>query len=193
MSKLRFSAVLMVLAGSILVLAPAAGAQQRGPGDISAEVAKAKADFFSRFSAMASDPTTNQDRYDAIYYYSHAEMTANCDHILRNFLGEPYSLAGVGDTESGGRISMAQNAPNPFTGTTRISFSPPVGQGVELSVCDVRGREVARLLDGKVEAGVHSVTWDGRVAAGHQAAPGVYWYRMRTADTMLTRRMVLLK
>jgi len=127
------------------------------------------------------------------YRYSHAEMTANCDYILRNFLKEPYALAGVNDTSSGGKISMAQNAPNPFTGTTRISFSLPVGQGVELSVYDVRGREVVRLLDGKVDAGPHSVTWDGKAAAGYSAAPGVYWYRMRTGDKVLTRRMVLLK
>ncbi len=127
------------------------------------------------------------------YRYSHAEMTANCEYILRNLLGEPYDPAGIDDTGSAGKISMAQNAPNPFTGTTRISFSLPSGQDVALSVYDVRGREVVRLLDGKVDAGRHSVTWDGRADAGYQAAPGVYWYRMRAGDKVLTRRMVFLK
>jgi hypothetical protein len=127
------------------------------------------------------------------YRYSHAEMMANCEFILRNLLGEPYSPAGIDDRESTGKISMAQNAPNPFTGTTRISFSVPAEQRVEMSVYDVRGREVVRLLEGKVDAGRHSVTWDGRAGAGYPAAPGIYWYRMRAGDMVLTRRMVLLK
>ena len=88
---------------------------------------------------------------------------------------------------------MAQNAPNPFTGTTRISFSLPAEQQVEMSVYDVRGREVVRLVDGELDAGRHSVTWDGRAGRGYPAAPGVYWYRMRAGDRVLTRRMVLLK
>jgi len=44
-------------------------AQSKGPGDISAEVARAKADFYARFASLASDPTTNQSKYDVEYYW----------------------------------------------------------------------------------------------------------------------------
>jgi flagellar hook assembly protein FlgD len=120
-------------------------------------------------------------------------MSSNCDYILRNFLNEPYDPAAAGViAESGDRVSMAQNAPNPFMGTTRISFSLPAEQEVRIRVYDVMGREVATLMDSKADAGKHSVTWNGRGSSGHRAAPGVYWYSLRAGEEVLTRRMVLL-
>jgi hypothetical protein len=127
------------------------------------------------------------------YRYSHSEMAANCDFILSNMLGEPYDPAGIDDPEFKGTVRLAQNFPNPFLGTTRIFFNLPAEEHVLMSVYDVRGREVTRLLDARVEAGRHSLTWDGRTDDGYQASPGVYWYRMMAGGKSVTRRMVLLK
>jgi hypothetical protein len=127
------------------------------------------------------------------YRYSHAEIMANVDYILRNLLDEPYDPgAGIDDTAKG-PISLAQNAPNPFSSSTRISFSLPVAGAARMSIYDVRGREVARVVDEKLGAGRHDVAWNGRDKAGRTVAPGVYWYSLSANGKALTRRMVVLK
>ncbi len=59
---------------------------------------------------------------------------------------------------------------------------------VRLVVYDVRGREMARLVDGALPAGQYRVTWQ---AAG--VPSGVYLYRLTAGAFIETRRMVLLR
>ena len=61
--------IVMAVAGLSLLGAEVGWAQSKGPGDISAEIARAKADFYARFAALASDPTANQAKYDVTYYW----------------------------------------------------------------------------------------------------------------------------
>lgn len=85
-------------------------------------------------------------------------------------------------------FSLQQNYPNPFNPTTSISFDLPQATAVKLSVFDVLGREVAVLVNGKLTAGNHAVTFD---AAGMQS--GMYIYRLETANSTMTKSMVLMK
>ncbi|MCX6639142.1 MAG: M20/M25/M40 family metallo-hydrolase [bacterium] len=84
--------------------------------------------------------------------------------------------------------SLGQNYPNPFNPLTSISFSLPQAGLVKLSVFDVMGREVAKLVNGVREAGAHSVTFD---ATG--LASGVYLYKLEAGDYTATNKMVLMK
>ena len=66
--------------------------------------------------------------------------------------------------------------------TTRIQFTNGTENGrVVLQIFDVTGRLVRKLVDGKMTAGVHEVTWDGSFDNGSAAPSGMYFYRM-TAD-----------
>ena len=91
------------------------------------------------------------------------------------------------------RARLDQNVPNPFNPETTIRFAVPEAGPVELSVYDVQGRVVSKLIDGTVPVGEHSVRWSGRTASGSPAASGVYYYRLRTAQDEESRRMVLVK
>jgi hypothetical protein len=126
------------------------------------------------------------------YRYDHAGMYANCDYILRNIFGEPYSGAGIEDVVAT-RISLSQNSPNPFGAGTRIAFSLSSTADVKLSVFDVRGREVARLADERFEAGRHAVTWNGTDSGGRRVASGVYWCLLESGDKALTRKMIRIR
>jgi hypothetical protein len=88
---------------------------------------------------------------------------------------------------------LLQNTPNPFNPTTTIHFALAERSLVEVTVYDVRGRMVQRLLNEEMPAGVHSVGWNGQTINGAPAASGVYFYRMRAGSFVETRRMVLLK
>jgi hypothetical protein len=88
---------------------------------------------------------------------------------------------------------LHDNRPNPFNPTTSIAYDVPRAEHVRLSIYDVRGREVARLVDAVQPAGRHTATWDGRTAAHEPAASGVYFYRIVAGDFARTKKMVLLK
>jgi hypothetical protein len=89
-------------------------------------------------------------------------------------------------------LALEQNRPNPFRAATRISFATPRAAHVSLTVHDVAGRLVRVLVDRHMEPGPHAETWDGRDARGTLVDSGVYFYRLRSRDRELTRRMMLL-
>jgi hypothetical protein len=61
---------------------------------------------------------------------------------------------------SAATFDMDQNYPNPFNPSTTIRFSVPERSSVTLTVNDMLGREMATLVNGTVESGVHQVVFD---------------------------------
>lgn len=84
--------------------------------------------------------------------------------------------------------------PNPFNPRTTISFTLDRSGPATVQVFDAAGRLVKTLLaGGSLEAGDHSVEWDGRDDAGRPMPSGTYLARLETADFATVRKMVLLK
>jgi hypothetical protein len=79
------------------------------------------------------------------------------------------------------RFALEQNYPNPFNPSTRISFSLPVLSNVTITVYDMLGQQVARLVNGSLPAGSHDVVWNGKDNTGRSVASGVYFYRLDAA------------
>lgn len=90
-------------------------------------------------------------------------------------------------------LALHQNVPNPFNPSTRIEFSLPQRDAVDLGVYDVAGRRLTTLLTGSVDAGPHTVSWDGKTTGGATAAAGIYRYVLTTSAGRLSRSMVLVK
>lgn len=80
--------------------------------------------------------------------------------------------------------------PNPAPGEATVALSLPTRSHATLTVLDVRGRVVRRLVDRALEAGEHRVVWDGRTDRGQRAAAGVYFLRGVFAGRAETRRIV---
>jgi len=99
----------------------------------------------------------------------------------------------VSARSAGFSLGLMQNVPNPFNPTTTISFSLPQRMRVMITVYDAQGREVIALLDATRPAGMNDVVWDGRNAAGNRVTSGVYFYRLKAGDRVLTKKMLLLK
>nr|MEE4269068.1 C25 family cysteine peptidase [Candidatus Krumholzibacteria bacterium] len=91
------------------------------------------------------------------------------------------------------RLSLAQNAPNPFNPRTEIKFSLPSAQKVELKIYNVEGRLVKTLVNGRQDAGTHTQIWSGQDDRGGRVASGLYFYRLTTDSGVLTRKMTLVK
>jgi hypothetical protein len=83
---------------------------------------------------------------------------------------------------------LDQNYPNPFNPTTLIRFSVPDRNRYSLKVFDVLGREIVRLLDGELTAGVHEIQFNAS-----KFSSGIYFYQLQSKSAVLTRKLVLLK
>ncbi len=84
--------------------------------------------------------------------------------------------------------SISQNYPNPFNPSTNIKFELPIASNVMIVVYDLLGREVATLIDDKMQAGYHQVTFDASLLAS-----GMYIYRITAGNYTSTKKMLLIK
>lgn len=91
------------------------------------------------------------------------------------------------------QTDLLQNYPNPFNPETMIRFDLPQRSHITVEVLDVLGRTVKVLVDGATDPGRHVVTWDGKNREGDNAASGVYFSRLKTADGIWTKKMLLLR
>ena len=89
--------------------------------------------------------------------------------------------------------ALEQNIPNPFNPSTTIKYQVPTAGEVNLVIYNLLGQEVRNLVQGSMDAGFHSVVWDGMDELGKQVASGIYIYRLSANNFNQVRRMMLLK
>ena len=88
---------------------------------------------------------------------------------------------------------LAQNFPNPFSGTTTIGFTVSDPGPVSLKIFDPLGREVAEPLNRRMLPGHHEIEIRSEeLKKGPGPATGVLFYRLRSGDHVETRKMILL-
>jgi hypothetical protein len=91
------------------------------------------------------------------------------------------------------RLTIGRVIPNPAGAESRLDYTLAEARHVDIAVYDVAGRRVRVLESGLRAAGQHFATWDGRAADGSQAPSGVYFFRLRSAETVLSSRVVRLR
>lgn len=88
---------------------------------------------------------------------------------------------------------LGQNFPNPVTELTNIPFTLVRAGEASIEIFDYLGNRAVTLLDGYMQAGNNTVSWDGKDASGHQLPGGVYLYILKTEQGMQSKRMVLIR
>jgi hypothetical protein len=83
--------------------------------------------------------------------------------------------------------------PNPFRGGTTLRYDLATSSKVRLTVYDVTGRAVRRLVDTFAAPGRYSATWDGTRDDGQPVAAGMYFYRLETDHGGGAARVVRLQ
>ncbi|MCZ6818680.1 MAG: T9SS type A sorting domain-containing protein [Calditrichaeota bacterium] len=90
-------------------------------------------------------------------------------------------------------IALHQNYPNPFNQGTTISYDLNKSAITQLTIYNLRGETIRRLISGVQTTGKHQLAWDGRDDSGRVVSSGVYFYSLKVGESVRTRRMVLLK
>ncbi len=86
------------------------------------------------------------------------------------------------------QFALHQNYPNPFNPSTTIRFDVASPSDVTLKVYDMLGQEIAVLFEGLAESGSYTIEFNAKTFAS-----GVYFYRAEVGQTLLTRKMMLVR
>jgi len=90
-------------------------------------------------------------------------------------------------------FALHQNYPNPFNPVTEIQFDVPQESQVQLTIYNIMGQEVTTLNNRMLQAGFHSIRWDGTNGLGEQVSTGVYFYRLSSPAFTSTKKMIMVK
>ncbi len=85
------------------------------------------------------------------------------------------------------------NFPNPFNPETTLFFSLPNEQEIELTIYNLKGQKVRELAKGQFPSGNNSVVWNGKDDNGKQVGSGLYLYKFKTHNKIISKKMLLLK
>lgn len=83
---------------------------------------------------------------------------------------------------------LYQNYPNPFNPVTQIKFDLAEKSDIKLNVYNVSGQIVDQISSGSLDAGFHTVEFDGS-----KLNSGVYYYTLESEGKSITRKMILMK
>jgi hypothetical protein len=102
-------------------------------------------------------------------------------------------MTGIASPLPGAPAVLLANRPNPFNPETAITFRLGEPGRVVVDVYDPAGRRVARLFDGAMGSGLHTVAWGGVDDGGTAVPSGVYFARLLAGRYAETRKMVLVR
>jgi cell wall-associated NlpC family hydrolase len=130
------------------------------------------------YLAFPLETTANDDEFDNVI-----------SNVHKYFLEE---IVSVGNNQVENLIfHLSQNYPNPFNPTTIIRYQIPKhiqNNNVTLKIFDVLGNEVATLVDDQKSVGNYQVTFNSE-----NFSSGVYLYRLRAGNYILSKKMLLIK
>ena len=91
-------------------------------------------------------------------------------------------------------FNLEQNYPNPFNPETEITFHVPLDYTgkVKINVYNLMGQNIKTLYNGSIQAGLHTIKWDGRDKNGFNTTSGTYIYSLEAGDYKVYKKMLKL-
>jgi len=110
------------------------------------------------------------------------------DRDTLNFVAIVEPTAVENEGEQPNEYYLAQNFPNPFNPSTKISYGIQEAGVVTIKVYNILGSEVATLVNEHKPAGNYEVSF-----GKNELASGIYIYRLTANNFVQTRKMILEK
>jgi hypothetical protein len=146
--------------------------------------------------ALASISIASEQSYEMSYaLLSNVMITnGNADSlgvVVHNLDWSNKSLIAKNDEPQS--CTLGQNFPNPFNPSTKIVYRLQKASQVRLSIYDITGREVNRLVDRFQSSGEYTFVWNSNDSNGQKLASGMYFARLKVDNISVSRKMVMTK
>ncbi len=109
-------------------------------------------------------------------------------YIGKDTLVVNYSTTDVVDSQIPRIFSLQQNYPNPFNPVTIIKYAVPKTSFVNITVYDLLGREIVKLVNEEKPPGNYNIKFNGS-----NLTSGIYFYRLQSGGFSETKKLILLK
>jgi hypothetical protein len=152
--------------------------------DLVFKVAEGKVPQFSTF-------TTDSPGHELTFIYNQeVEGKLQVQSVLPEFEANVDFKGGAEQLPT--VYALSQNFPNPFNPSTSFALSLPEASDYSIRIFNITGQAV-KSYSGHLEAGIHTIVWDGRNEQGSSVASGVYFYKAEASGFTETRKMMMLK
>ena len=98
------------------------------------------------------------------------------------------------------QTKLLGNFPNPFSlssnsrsSHTEIGFYLEKESAVEISIYNVKGQEIKKILDENCPKGLNQIYWNGQDSVGKDVSSGIYFYVMKTDKKQFSKKMLVVK
>ena len=129
---------------------------------------------------MRRTPISDPDNSD--YWISSSELHGSPNS--NDIISDVSRIKGIITNQ----FQLYQNYPNPFNPTTTITYEIAERGKVELLIYDILGREVEVLENKTKDAGFYQIQFD---ASNYSS--GVYFYKLRTDNKQIVKKLAILK
>jgi Peptidase family M28/FlgD Ig-like domain/Immune inhibitor A-like, MAM domain len=102
-------------------------------------------------------------------------------------------MSAVEDDFSSQRLSFRTASAVPARNQALLRLDLPQAAQARVQIYDAAGRRVRTLTDSYLNAGNHTIAWDGTTDAGVSAESGVFWAKAQVAGKELTARLMLVR
>ena len=90
-------------------------------------------------------------------------------------------------------FSLDNNFPNPFNPGTTIQYTIGKQTYVSIEIYNIVGEKIRSLIKEVQSPGKYEVYWDGKDRNNHQVSTGVYLYKFQAGQTIISKKMILIK
>lgn len=129
--------------------------------------------FYFTYSYNGLEQNTSQNSHTYIIGSCNSLKTDNEINIPNNFSIKTY--------------------PNPFNPSINIDYGLNKSTHISLIIYDIKGQIVKSLIDSKMEAGYYSTVWDSKNTKGLHVSAGIYFCSILTNNSMITKKIILVK
>ena len=91
------------------------------------------------------------------------------------------------------KLNIKYAHPNPSNNSISLSFEIPSSKNVNLSIFDMKGRNIRQMNLGVLSAGFHKVLWDGKNNLGNELPSGIYMAVLEVDDDFNIQKISLVK
>jgi len=119
------------------------------------------------------------------------ENSANGDYRLT--IGDPVAADAPATVGLPERVTLELISPNPTRDGVNLQLGLPKSERVKVEIFDAMGRRVSELFNGDIEAGYHSLNWDGNNDRGVTVPTGVYFARVEGGERRAGVKLVKIR